>query len=81
MKRIVYPKLKVCHDLLTLNLIQKKRKIPLRTFTLTLKHNAMKFKIQNTGKTPVKNKYGKFHNINTIQCALSLLISLQYNAE
>ncbi len=27
--------------------------------SVTLKHNAMKCEIQNTGKTPVKNKYGK----------------------
>ncbi len=33
------------------------------TFLLNLKHNAIKCQIQNTGKTPVKNEYGKFLQI------------------
>ncbi len=37
---------------------------------LTLKQNVMQCKIQNTGKTPVKNKYWKFLHINTVHCVL-----------
>lgn len=56
------------------------RKLPghylviLQTFPLILKHNTIKFKIQNAGKTLTKNKYGKFHQINTLHCALFLWI-------
>jgi len=31
-------------------------------------------KIQNTGKTPAKNKYGRFLQIKTVHCALFLQI-------
>lgn len=41
-------------------------------FLLNLKHDAKKYKIQNTGKTPVKNKSGKFLQINLVHCALFL---------
>ncbi len=46
----------------------------LRTFQLTIKHNAMKCKIQNTGKTPVKNKYGKNPSNDAVYRALFLQI-------
>ncbi len=46
----------------------------LRTFQLTIKHNAMKCKIQNTDKTPVKNKYGKIPSNDAVYRALFLQI-------
>lgn len=39
----------------------------------------MKLKIQNTGKTPAKNKFGKSCQINTVHSALILKTGLLQN--
>lgn len=45
--------------------------------SITIKHNIMKCKIQNTGKMPVNNLYAKFLPFNTVQHFIVVVVVLQ----